>query len=192
MTDGVVLAQSPRMKFPVELTMAGNLLFVPSATRITVLNIHTLEKIKTFGNFGTVSDCAVRNDELYVADFHAPGQLEVFSFGGQKRGTVYGGFGRPMSLCIRDDRIYLIEDEDDEPEEYQLSLSEDAVKEPEPGKRLVVLGIDGDDEDLLQHQVIRLNGDTKPEKSVRFCGDDLLISDQDMRSVHVLRFFGSN
>ena len=56
-----------------------------------------------------MSDCAVHNAEVFVADNAVRGQLRVFSLDGQHRRDILGAFERPLSLRLREDRIYLIE-----------------------------------------------------------------------------------
>ena len=179
--DGVELARSPLLKNPAEMANAGNLLFVPTFEKISVLDIHTLELRNTFGEFGSVFDCAVHNDELYVADGNDRGKLFVHSLDGHPRRTVEGDFGRPMSIRIRDDRIYLIEcldDEDDEEDEFDEFV----------GRRLLVLELDG-----TIHQQIILPDCVAPHTpdltSMAFRGDELLITDNNQNALHVLRFF---
>ena len=180
MTDGVELARSPIVNFPSEMTNAGNLLFVPSDEKISVLDIRTLELRNTFGDFENVFDCAVHNDELYVADGYERGKLFVCSLDGQPRRIVDGDFGRPMSIRIRDDRIYLIECLDDEND-----FDEDEFDEF-VGRRLLVLELDG----KIHQQIILCIGDRTPHlTSMLFRGDELLITDNLQNALHVLRFF---
>ena len=181
MTDGVELARSPPLETPAEMAKAGNLLYVPTGETISVLDIHTLELRNTFGEFGSVFDCAVHNDELYVADGNDRGKLFVHSLDGHPRRTVEGDFGRPMSIRIRDDRIYLIEcldDEDDEEDEFDEFV----------GRRLLVLELDG----TIHQQIILpgcVNDRTPALTSMLFRGDELLITDNLQNALHVLRFF---
>ena len=183
MIDGAELVRSVGLECPIELTMAGNLLFVPTSTWISVLDIDTLELRKTFGEFGNPTDCATCNDELYVADMDTRGMLEVYSFDGEHRRTVEGDFGRPISFCIRNDRIYLVEDTNGDDDDSSATDDDPTGCE---GRQLLVLDLEGN---ILQE--IRLDGDVGDEKSVRFCGDELVISDQDMERLHVMRLFTS-
>jgi len=182
MIDGIELARSPVVEFPSEMAIAGNLLFVPSDETIRVFDIHTLELRNTFGDFENVFDCAAQNDELYVADGYERGKLYVCSLDGQPRRIVEGDFGRPMSICIRDDHIYLIECLDDEND-----FDEDDFDEI-VGRRLLVLELDG-----TVHQQIILPECVAPRApeltSMLFHGDELLITDGHQNALHVLRFF---
>jgi len=182
MTDGVELACSPLLKNPVEMANAGNLLFVPTFEKISVLDIYTLELRNTFGEFGSAFDCAVHNDELYVADVSKRGKLFVHSLDGKLRRIVEGDFGTPMSIRIRDDRIYLIECLDGEDGFHEDEFDEVV------GRRLLVLGLDG-----TIHQQIILPDCVAPRTpdltSMLFRGDELLITDNMQNALHVLRFF---
>jgi len=182
MTDGVELARSPVVRSPSEMAIAGNLLFVPTDETISVLDIHTLELRNTFGEFGSAFDCAVHNDEVYVADVSKRGKLFVHSLDGQPRRIVEGDFGMPMSIRIRDERIYLIECLDDEND-----FDEDEFNEF-VGRRLLVLELDG-----TIHQQIVLPDCVAPLEpelaSMAFRGDELLITDSNQNALHVLRFF---
>ena len=182
MTDGVELARSPFLKNPAEVAKAGNLLFVPTFEKISVLDIYTLELRNTFGEFGSAFDCAVHNDELYVADVSKIGKLFVHSLDGQPRRIVEGDFGRPTCIRIRDDRIYLIECLDDEND-----FDEDEFDEF-VGRRLLVLELDG----TIHQQIILpdcVAAHTPDLTSMAFRGDELLITDNNQNALHVLRFF---
>ena len=137
MVDGFELARSASLDHPIEFAMAGNLLFVPSSKVVNVLDIHTLETIRTIGQFEAAHDCAVHDNELYIADWANRGELYVYGIGGEYHRTVSGGFGRPYSLCIRNDHIYLVEHRDDD------SDDEDEDIDAEAGYRLLVLKLDG-------------------------------------------------
>ena len=187
MTDGVELARSPRLFYPAEMAMAGNLLFVPTEHNISVLDIHTLELRNTFGEWAHLYDCAIQNGELYVADGCEHSKLFVYSLDGQHRRDILGDFCRPMSFCIRDDRIYLIEcldyidDEEDEDDEDDEEHDEFA------GRRLLVLELDG----TIHQQIILPNcvAPRTPELTgMLFRGDELLITDGQQHALHVLRF----
>jgi len=182
MSDGMELSRSPELYAPVGFTIAGNLMFVPTVTNISVLDVHTLELRSTIGEFGSAGDCAVCNDELYVTDIDRSGELQVFGIDGQHLRTVEGDFGHPMCIRIRDDRIYLLEDTQAEVDEDETDAGD--INESE-GRRLLVLELDG-----TVRQKIDLHGELMDEKNLTFRGDELLISDQEMSTVHVLRFFG--
>tara|TARA_B110001452_G_scaffold63810_1_gene50551 strand:- start:434 stop:1576 length:1143 start_codon:yes stop_codon:yes gene_type:complete len=183
MADGVELARSPALDGPSEFDVAGDLLFAPTSDTISVLDVHTLELLDTFGEFLSAYDCAVHNDELYVVDGEKRGELYVYSLDGQYRRTVSGGFGNPMSMCIRNDRIYLIERSDDD----ILDEDEDEAFDQRAGRRLLVIELDG-----TIFQEIRLpgcaSGRSTDLSSLSFLGDELLITDATQSALYALRF----
>jgi len=140
LSDGLELARSPELKNPCELAISGDLLFVPTTKRISVLNVATLELLYEFGRgiFDAAVDCAVHHDALYVVDRDVRGELQVFRLDGRARGVVRGEFGAPTCISIRDDHIYLVEARPDPDEAHYMERCEAGE-----GGRLLVLELDG-------------------------------------------------
>ena len=157
LSDGAELARSPNLEEVYEAAIAGDRLFVPSGNTISVLDIVTLELRYSFGEFDTAVDCAIHNDEVYVADQNVHGELRVFGLDGKTVRTVRGEFGAPACISIKDDRIYLIEKT---PSRY-------AVRQV----RVVVLELDG-----TVRQAIRVPEAQDPI-SLCFLGEELWIPD---------------
>ena len=174
LSDGIELARSPDLEACVyEAAIAGDRLFVPSGHTISVLDIATLELRYSFGEFETAVDCAIQNDEVYVADQHDGGELNVFTLAGKPLRTVRGTFGIPICISIKDDRIYMIEQTPDRSEDEF-----DERQERGEGRRLVVLELDG-----TIRQEIRVGRAGEPGgmrlQSLCFLGDELWIPDYD-------------
>ena len=167
LSDGVELARSPKLDGEAyEAAIAGDRLFVAAERTISVLDVATLELRCSFGQFDAAVDCAIHNGEVYVAAQDIPGQLDVFGLDGELLRTVRGTFGRPVCISIKDERIYMIE--------QQPSSDEDDFDEREErweGRRLLVLELDG-----TIRQEIR-PPDAMGLQSLCFLGDELWIPD---------------
>ena len=98
----------------------------PGDGHIVCLNSTTLAVRFRFGRGG--DNLAICGDELFVT---ARGKLEVFSFSGEHRREITGGFWSPSGVMHFDGRLFLWEsgDEDEAPEEDYAKL----------GKRIFVL-----------------------------------------------------
>ena len=138
--DGLELARSPKLIRPYELAISGDLLFVPTHEKISVLNVVTLELLYEFGERGFCAaiDCAVHHDVLYVVDQECHGMLQVFGLDGRPRSVVRGEYGAPTCISIRDDHIYLVEARPDPDEAHYMERCEAGE-----GGRLLVLELDG-------------------------------------------------
>lgn len=197
--DGVELARSPALESPVDFAAAGDLLFVISRQKISILDVHTLEVRNTIEeDFEDAHGCAIHADELYVVDASVRGWFFVHNFDGECLRMVSPGwppehrhairrlgspFGNPKGICIHDDRIYLIEKND-----FELLDDSDTDFNPHTGRRLLVLELDGK---IVQE--IRIP-DCLPRKggeftSVSFLRDELLLVDRAQGVLHELRMF---
>ena len=179
LSDGLELARSPELKNPCELAISGDLLFVPTTKRISVLNVATLELLYEFGRgiFDAAVDCAVHHDALYVVDVDQEfrGELQVFGLDGRPRGVVRGEFGAPACISIRDDLIYLVESRPVPDEEHFMERYEAGE-----GRRLLVLELDG----TVRQKVLIPSG----IQSLCLVGDEIWLPDSDCTALHRLRF----
>ena len=77
----------------------------------------------------------VVGEELFVGDT-GNDRLQVFSLAGEHRRSITGEWKRPMWLCCAKDRLYLVEDEDED----------EGVGDGGPlcGQRIFVLSLQGD------------------------------------------------
>lgn len=157
LSNGEELARSPLLGNAFEMTVAGDELFVPTGSHISVLNVATLELLYTFGEFDNAVDCAVCDGELYVADLEREHRIDVHGLNGQFRRTVHTVALAPSCISIRDNRIYILEEYHD---------AEDA----DQGGLLFVLDLNGN---LIQKIDLREEGVSTP--SFCFRGTELLI-----------------
>ena len=107
---------------------------------IIALDAQTLELRHHFG-LGLLKDAhqlVVVADELYVCDT-GNDRLQVFSLTGEHRRSVTGEWISPLLLCFANDRLYLVEREDDGDED-----DDDDYGDPLRGRRLLVLSLQGD------------------------------------------------
>ena len=160
LSNGEELARSPLLGNAFEMTVAGDELFVPTGSNISVLNVATLELLYTFGEFDNAVDCAVCNGELYVADIEQESRLEVHGLNGQFHRTVHTDVSlSPSYISIRDNRMYILEEYHD-------------PEEGEQGGLLFVLDLNGK---LIQK--INLRGEEgMSTPSFCFRGTELLIA----------------
>ena len=175
--DGLELARSPKLIRPYELAISGDLLFVPTHEKISVLNVVTLELLYEFGERGFCAaiDCAVHHDVLYVVDQECHGMLQVFGLDGRPRSVVRGEFGAPTCISIRDDHIYLVEGRPDPDGEDYMERCEAGE-----GRRLLVLELDG----TIRQKVLIPSG----IQSLCLVGDEIWFPDSEVTVLHRLRF----
>ena len=183
LSDGVELARSPVLRNPFEIAIAGDRLFVPTDSTVSVLDVATLELRYTFGDiFDHALDCAIHDDKVYVADQAPHGELHVYDLDGTPSHAICGQFGAPSCISIKDGRIYLLECMPDRYDDHH-----DERQERGEGLRLLVLELDG-----TTRQEIRFCNMTFMQ-GLCFLGDELWIPelhDCDEPAITVLRFFG--
>jgi len=111
----------------------------PAQHEIVALDAQTLQPLHRFGLslLKGAMGSAVVGEELFVPD---PGndRLQVFSLAGEHRRSITGEWKRPAALCFVKDRLYLIEEYQDERDlDGELIYSQ-------PGQRIFVLSLQGD------------------------------------------------
>ena len=89
---------------------------------------------------------AVVGEELFVCDT-GNDRLQVFSLAGEHRRSITGEWKRPRSLCFVKDRLYLVEETDDEEDE------EGELINPLQGRRIFVLSLQGETLQVYTHPV---------------------------------------
>ena len=89
---------------------------------------------------------AVGGEELFVCD-HNNDRLQVFSLAGEHRRSITGEWKQPIALCFVKGRLYLVEDCGDEDEEGELI-------NPQQGRRIFVLSLQGDTLQVYTHPLI--------------------------------------
>ena len=87
---------------------------------------------------------AVVGEELFVSD-SSNDRLQVFSLAGEHRRSITGEWKRPTALCFVKDRLYLVEEADDEEDE------EGELINPLQGQRIFVLSLQGDTLQVYTH-----------------------------------------
>ena len=106
---------------------------------IIALDAQTLQPRYRFG-LSLLKDATglvVVGEELFVCDKDND-RLQVFSLAGEHRRSIMGEWVRPVALCLVDDRLYLVEDQDyNEDEEGELI-------NPLCGRRIFTLSLQGD------------------------------------------------
>ena len=106
---------------------------------IVALDAQTLQPRYQFG-LSLLNDArgmAVVGEELFVCDKDND-RLQVFSLAGEHRRSITGEWKRPVALCFVKDRLYLIEEEDEEEDEAGELIN------PLCGRRILVLSLQGD------------------------------------------------
>ena len=127
---------------------------------IIALDAQTLQPRYRFGLSLVSSACGmvVVGEELFVCDKDND-RIQVFSLAGEHRRSITGEWTRPASLCFVKDRLYLIEEADeDEDEDGKLT-------NPLCGRRICVLSLQGD---TLQ---VFTNLDRETDYGPTFSGD---------------------
>ena len=120
----------------------------PERDEIIALDAQTLEPRHRFG-LSLLDDAkgmAVRGEELFVCDA-GNDRLQVFSLAGEHRRSITGEWEEPLALCFGKDRLYLVEEvDDDEDEEGELI-------NPLRGRRIFVLSLQGETLQVYTHPV---------------------------------------
>ena len=106
---------------------------------IIALDAQTMQPRHRFGLslLSNAFGMAVVGEELFVCEKDND-RLQVFSLAGEHRRSIMGEWVRPVALCLVDDRLYLVEDQDyNEDEEGELI-------NPLCGRRIFTLSLQGD------------------------------------------------
>ena len=104
---------------------------------IVALDAQTMQPRHRFG-LSLLNDTrgmAVAGEELFVCDC-GNDRLQVFSLAGEHRRSITGEWKRPLTLCFVKDRLYLLEEYDDEDDDDNLN--------PLQGRRIFVLSLQGE------------------------------------------------
>eukprot|EP00964_Phaeocystis_antarctica_P072403 scaffold44267_cov69-Phaeocystis_antarctica.AAC.3 len=106
---------------------------------IIALDAQTLQPRHRFGLslINDVRGMVVAGEELFVCDT-GNDRLQVFSLAGEHRRSITGDWKRPVALCFVKDRLYLVEEADDDEDE------ESELFNPLQGRRIFVLSLQGD------------------------------------------------
>jgi len=128
----------------VALCWSGGLLFCvvfngdTDCDEIIALDAQTMQLRHRFGR-GLLNDArqlSTARDELYVCD-SGNHRLQVFSLTGEHRRSIMGEWRSPLYICSAKDRLYLIEQEDEE------DADEGEDTNPLKGRRIFVLSLQG-------------------------------------------------
>ena len=109
---------------------------------IIALDAHSMQLRYRFGKWllDGARGLAVVGEELFVCDTRND-RLQVFSFAGKHHRSITGEWERrPVALCFVKDRLYLIEEPDDEEEMDE----EGELIHPLCGRRIFVLSLQGE------------------------------------------------
>jgi hypothetical protein len=106
---------------------------------IVALDALTLQPRYRFGQSLLTCACemTVVGEELFVCDKDND-RLQVFSLAGEHRRSIMGEWKKPRALCLVEDRLYLVEENDYEEDEEGERIN------PQQGRRIVVLSLQGD------------------------------------------------
>jgi hypothetical protein len=110
---------------------------------IIALDAQTLQPRYQFG-LSLLNDArgmAVVGEELFVCDKDND-RLQVFSLAGEHRRSITGEWKQPTGLCLVEDRLYLVEEADNEVEEEGEQLA--IIFSGQQGRRIVVLSLQGE------------------------------------------------
>ena len=138
--------------------------------KIIALDAQTLQPRYRFG-LSLLNDArgmAVVGEELFVCDKEND-RLQVFSLAGEHRRSITGEWKKPRALCLVEDRLYLVEEEDEEGE----------LVKPLCGRRIFALSLQGN---TLQ---VYTNPEGHTFKSLCYFDGRLLAPVQDEDSVYV-------
>ena len=119
-----------------------------SQDEIVALDAQTLQLRYRFGlsMLNHVLRMEVVGEELFVCD-NGNDRIQVFSLAGEHRRSITGEWKRPLALCFMKDRLYLVEQNDEEEDE------EGELVNPLPGRRICVLSLQGDTLEVYTHPV---------------------------------------
>ena len=156
--DGTVVASygnqdTPQVYAPV--LAPGGLLFGvlgddddSGKDEIIALDAQTLQYRYRFGLSLLSGACGlvVIGEELFVCDCDND-RIQVFSLAGEHLRSITGEWERPVALCFMKDRLYLVEEDNDEKDE------EGELVNPLSGRRICVLSLQGDTLEVYQNPV---------------------------------------
>ena len=155
--DGSELAFYEDHKFPFRGVLArGGYFFCVGQglddhdDEILVLDAQSLQPRYRFGLslFNGAADIVLIDGSLVVCDTEND-RLQVFSLTGEHLCSITGEWKRPVGLCFVKDRLYLIEESQDEDD---VDESEE-LYEPLRGRRIFVLSLQGDTLEVFQNPV---------------------------------------
>ena len=152
--DGTVVASYGDQNRPIyaPVLAPGGLLFVvlgndddSGKDEIIALDAQTLQHRYRFGLSLLRYACGlvVIGEELFVCD-RDNDRIQVFSLAGEHRRSITGEWERPIALCFVKDRLYLVEEENNEEDE------EGELVNPLPGRRICVLSLQGNTLEVYQ------------------------------------------
>ena len=154
--DGSELASYEDHKFPFRGVLArGGYFFCVGQglddhdDEILVLDAQSLQPRYRFGLslFNGAADIVLIDGSLVVCDTEND-RLQVFSLTGEHLCSITGEWKRPVGLCFVKDRLYLIEESQDEEEGDETELCD-----PLRGRRIFVLSLQGDTLEVFQNPV---------------------------------------
>ena len=179
-------------KYIYPLTLApGGLLFCvlsddddPEQEEIIALDAQTLQPRHRFGL--SLLNCAcglvVAGEELFVCD-SGNDRLQVFSLAGEHHRSITGELKRPVALCLVKDRLYLVEEADEEDDD------EGELLYPLRARRIFVLSLQGD---TLQVYTNPVEGQTFSDVLCFFDGKLLApVEDNEDKVVGVMALAGA-
>ena len=119
-----------------------------SQDEIVALDAQTLQSRHRFGlsMLNHVLGMEVVGEELFVCD-NGNDRIQVFSLAGEHRRSITGEWERPLALCFMKDRLYVVEQNDEEED------AEGELVNPLPGRRICVLSLQGDTLEVYTHPV---------------------------------------
>ena len=107
--------------------------------QIIALDAQTLQPRYRFGLslLNDVRGMVVVGEELFVCDT-GNGRIQVFSLDGEHRRSITGEWKRPIALCFVKDRLYLVEEADEDEDDNGELIN------PLQGRHIFVLSLQGD------------------------------------------------
>ena len=113
---------------------------------IVALDAQTLQPRYRFGQslLKDAREMEVVGEELFICD-SGNDRLQVFSLAGEHRRSITGEWKRPTGLCFVKDRLYLLEEADDDEDE------EGELINPLQGGRIFVLSLQGETLQVYTH-----------------------------------------
>ena len=175
--DGTVVASYGDHDTPIyaPVLAPGGLLFVvvsynddSGKDEIIALDAQTLQYRYRFGLSLLRYACGlvVIGEELFVCD-RDNDRIQVFSLAGEHRRSITGEWERPIALCFVKDRLYLVEEENNEEDE------EGELVNPLPGRRICVLSLQGNTLEVYQNP---FEGNTFTFSETLCCFDGKLLA----------------
>ena len=118
---------------------------------IIALDAQTLQPRYQFGLslLNCARGMAVVGEELFVCD-NGNDRIQVFSLAGEHRRSITGAWKKPDALCLVEDRLYLVE-QDDEDYDEEDEDEEVAFYNLHAGRRIFVLSLLGETLQVYTH-----------------------------------------